>query len=150
MPDFAAEEKKEEFSGGFYNRDTFLSRETLVLILQTGVSGMSYYVDTSEDSADAGLLTSLTEGTELKLFREPGNEHDRWAVTVNTVSGKQIGYITRFKNETLARLLDAGKEIRAYVGKKPEIPDDGDERRRLFAPTERFEVPVDIFMVEHD
>ncbi|MBQ8943985.1 MAG: hypothetical protein IJ050_05730 [Clostridia bacterium] len=73
------------------------------------------------------------------------NEHDRWAVAVCTTDNRDIGYITRFKNETIARLMDLSRQFKAYVAEKPK---DETERRRTTAPTENFEIPMDVYMVE--
>lgn len=150
MSDSAAAENRTGFTGGFYSRDTFRRKESLILVLQTGLAGGKYFLDVNGNPDDRLLLESLKKGSELKLFRDVGNEYDEWAILVSTPEGRDIGHITRFKNETIARLMDEGKEFRAYVGEKPEEPESEEERQRRFAPTERFDVPIDIFMVESD
>ncbi len=61
------------------------------------------------------LLESLVPGTELKLKREPENKHDRWAIAIYTNEGLQLGYVARYKNEAIARLMDSGYVFSAYV-----------------------------------
>ncbi len=80
----------------------------------------------------------LNPGLPLRLHREPANAHDEWAVTVsallpplppagaapNTAPTSSttgtaalpaaevlLGYLPRQKNEVIARLLDAGKNL---------------------------------------
>ncbi|WP_298331123.1 HIRAN domain-containing protein [Asticcacaulis sp.] len=79
-----------------------------ILLLESHVAGTAYY------DADR-LLNSLTLGQTLILRRQPGNRHDDLAIEVIVpVSGK-LGYIPRVHNQPLARLMDAGKTLRAEV-----------------------------------
>lgn len=54
-------------------------------------------------------------GRQLKLVREPDNQYDRWAIKVCTLDGAMLGYLPSWKNQSAARLLDAGKNITAFV-----------------------------------
>lgn len=55
-----------------------------------------------------------------------------------------LGYVTRYKNETIARLMDCGKKFIAIV----DEPRESDKKmNRSMAPTERG-VPVSIYLVE--
>ena len=86
---------------------------------------------------------------ELKLYRDPNNDHDRWAIMVCTTEGKELGYITRYKNETIARLMDIGKVFHAYVDELPDDDeDDEDDPRNDPTPTENFRVPFSVYMEE--
>lgn len=145
MPDFAYEKPQSVIKGGFYNKDFFHPTEKLTLVLQTGLAGISHKLNPEENEEDKKLLETLSVGTELKLYRDVDNEHDRWAVAVCTTDNRDIGYITRFKNETIARLMDLSRQFKAYVAEKPK---DETERRRTTAPTENFEIPMDVYMVE--
>ena len=71
-----------------------------------------------------------------------------WAISVYTTDDKELGYVTRFKNETIARLMDYGKVFHAYVDDPPEPPKDETERRRTRAPTENYSLPFSIYMEE--
>ncbi len=139
----AAEESP--IRSGFFNRDAFRDRRRMLLVLETGVAGLSYKVDMDTPEGRA-LLRSLKPGTELLLLRDTDNEHDRWAVSVYTMDKTELGYITRFKNETVARLMDQGKVFHAYVDKKRELPSDPVQRRRTAAATEDFDLPFSVYM----
>lgn len=133
--------------GGLFSKDSFSKKPRLLLVLKTGVAGFYNYVDKNSAEGKAFLKT-LTPGTELMLYRDPENIHDQWAIAVYTKGGKEIGYVTRFKNETISRLMDLGKKFVAIVDEKREPPADPVERRRTCAPTEGFEVPFSIYLEE--
>lgn len=61
-------------------------------------------------------------GRQLKLIREPDNPYDRWAIRVCTLSGAMLGYLPSKKNQSVARLMDAGKNITAFVDEQACIP----------------------------
>lgn len=123
---------------GFFDSDAFLSKRRSILVLQTGIAGIRHRVDLQSEKGKA-LLASLTPGTELRLYREPENEHDEWAVAVYTTEEEHIGYITRFKNETIARLMDSGKAFHACV-------DKASDKERPAAPTEDDILPIAVYM----
>lgn len=75
-----------------------------ILLLECHVAGTQY-----RDLGDA--LDSLATGTVFALVREPDNPHDALAIKVVTSEGLFLGYVPRAKNEVLARLLDAGKQL---------------------------------------
>lgn len=143
---------------GFFDTDiSNITRES-PLVLRTAISGMKYHID-PETEEGKKILESLTPGTEVRLFRDPDNEHDRWAVAVYSLDDVELGYITRFKNETISRLMDYGKRFTAFVIEHEdplsEIKMEGreltpsEERtiiRRNIAPTEISPVWIDIFM----
>ncbi|MBQ6569963.1 MAG: HIRAN domain-containing protein [Clostridia bacterium] len=140
--------KKEQIiRSGFFDRDAFSQKGRMILVLKTAIAGLFYHVD---DNSDEGkqLLERLTPGTELHLFRDTDNEHDKWAVSVYTSDNRELGYITRFKNETIARLMDYGKVFHAYVDEQPEPPQNENEARRTRTPTEDFKLPFSIYMEE--
>ena len=148
MPEFAYQKKESEIKGGFYAKDSVRRNESLVLVLQTGLAGIHYHLDPERSPEDKEFLENLKPGTELVLYREPENEHDKWAIEVYTQDNRHIGYITRFKNETIARLMDLGREFKAVVCEKPPEPQDDDEYRRTVAPTEDYRISLEIYMVE--
>ena len=73
-------------------------------LLSFWVAGTYYYQAQS-------ALTELPEGTTLRLQREPGNTHDKYAIEIFTESGLKLGYVPRNRNLVLARLMDAGKYL---------------------------------------
>lgn len=119
--------------------------EQKLLVLQTGIAGLQYYVDKNSEEGKA-LLASLTPGTELKLFRDPDNEHDKWAISVYTTDDRKIGYIARFKGETIARLMDCGKRFSAVVDEPPPEPANETEYRRTRTWTENYKVPFSVYL----
>ena len=59
----------------------------------------------------------LKSEVKLNCKREPGNEHDQFAIGL-WFNETKIGYIPRDKNEVIARLLDAGKTFFAILQAK--------------------------------
>ena len=130
---------------GFYNSDAFKEKQKKLLVLKTAIAGIYYHIDMSTEEGKQ-LMSTLTPGTELRLFRDTDNIHDKWAVSVYTTDDVQIGYITRFKNETIARLMDDGKVFYAYIDEQPEPPKNETERRRTRAATEDYRIPFSVYM----
>lgn len=145
MAEILMEKQGQTISAGYFNKDAFRKKEKLLLVLKTGIAGMQYYVDLESEEGKA-LVEKLTPGTELKLFRDPDNEHDEWAVSVYTGEDKEIGYITRFKSETIARLMDYGKKFVAYIDELPDPPKDEVEWRRTRTWTENYKLPFSVYM----
>lgn len=52
------------------------------------------------------------------LIREPQNEFDSFAVAIYSAKQIKLGYLPRDKNESTARLLDAGKSLFAVLMSK--------------------------------
>ena len=85
-----------------------------ILLLECHIAGTTWR-DLSE------VEYTLHAGDELTLHREPANEHDQLAIQVLTSDGAHLGFIPRANNETLARLMDAGKLLFArLIGKSRE------------------------------
>lgn len=145
MADFAYQGQDKPIRSGYFNRDAFHDKSRSILVLKTAVAGLFAYVDADSDEGRA-FLESLTPGTELHIFRDTDNEHDQWAISVYTTENRELGYVTRFKNETIARLMDCGKVFHAYVDEEPEPPKDETERRRTRTPTEDFRLPFSIYI----
>lgn len=147
MADYLIQEKEQPLRSGYFNRDAFREKRRSILVLQTAVAGLKFHID---DNSDDGreLLKSLTPGTELFLYRDADNEYDKWAVSVCTCENRELGHITRFKNETIARLMDYGKVFRAFVDEPPELSQDEDraQARKKRTPTEDFKLPFSIYM----
>ena len=73
------------------------------------------------------LLQNFSEdlnepGRQLKLVREPDNAYDRWATRVVTLEGTMLGYLPARKNQSVARLIDAGKTITVFVDESLQAP----------------------------
>ena len=73
------------------------------------------------------MLQNFTEdlnepGRQLKLVREQDNAHDRWATKVCTLEGTMLGYLPARKNQSVARLMDAGKTITVFVDEELQSP----------------------------
>ena len=73
------------------------------------------------------LLQNFSEdlnepGRQLKLVREPDNAYDRWATRVVTLEGTMLGYLPARKNQSVARLIDAGKTITVFVDEGLQVP----------------------------
>lgn len=60
------------------------------------------------------IAQGLRLGKRLDLVREPANDHDPDAIAVQ-LGQQRIGYVPRRHNTVLARLLDAGKTLRARI-----------------------------------
>lgn len=85
------------------------SRE--LVVLECHVAGTSY-LDL------ASIEPRLNPNDRFLLIRETENEHDKFAVAIYTSDNEKLGYLPRAKNETIARLLDAGKMIFAVLRSK--------------------------------
>jgi hypothetical protein len=78
-----------------------------IALLHCEIAGTGHHCD---DTTGA----KLAQTPILALVREPTNPHDADAIAV-VMSGKKVGYIPRQHNQVLARLLDAGKCLRARI-----------------------------------
>ena len=81
-----------------------------ILVLECLVAGTSFR---KLDKIEPAIKSEV----KLGLKREPGNEHDLFAVAL-WFDETKIGYIPRDKNEVIARLLDAGKSFFAVLSAK--------------------------------
>ena len=131
--------------GRMFRQDTSKPKEKQILVLKTGIAGSQFHIESEEEQA---ALDSLTPGTELLLYREPENEYDEWAIAVYLTEDDKIGFISRFKNETIARLMDAGKKFVAITDDPTQVEDIDEQGRRKGAPTENMAIPVSIYLVE--
>ena len=92
---------------GTINIDVF-SKD--ITVLDCLVAGTSFY---NVKSIDEELKVS----DKLDLQREPTNEYDEFAIAIYFKEQK-IGFIPKIKNESVARLLDAGKKFHAVIKEK--------------------------------
>ena len=145
MAEYQMQERGQPLRSGYFNRDAFQQKERSILVLKTAVAGLYFHVDSNSDEGRE-ILDALTPGTELHLFRDTDNEHDKWAISIYTTDNRELGYVTRFKNETIARLMDYGKVFHAFVDDPPEPPKDDTEARRTRTVTEDYTLPFSIYM----
>ena len=141
-----------EFTETYTNRVEQLAREHAAqqlypekeLVLWTAIAGLQFHVN-RESEEGAAFLHSLKPGTELVLRREPENKYDHWAIIVETLDGKMLGYVTRYKNETIARMMDHGHQFEARI----ESIDDPktEEARTKGTTTEQYILPFSIWLV---
>lgn len=144
------QEAPQSLRGRMYQRDSSKPKEQRILVLQTGIAGLQFHIENEEERA---ALNAITPGTELMLFREPENKHDEWAIAVHLTEDDKLGFISRFKNETIARLMDAGKK---FIGVVDDPKEDSaakeivekEQRRNRRAPTENMALPLSIYLIE--
>ncbi len=143
-----AQEAPSLFRGRMYRRDNAKPKERRTLVLKTGLAGMQFHIQNEEEKA---ALDAIKPGDELMLFREPENEYDEWAIAIYLTEDDKIGFMTRFKNETIARLMDAGKKFIAVVDDPAELEEDTSEHRRSRrAYTENMGLPFSVYLVEQE
>jgi hypothetical protein len=82
-----------------------------LLVLECHIAGTSY-LDLEE------VEPQLKSDDRFLLIREPKNEHDPFAVAIYTTDRHKLGYLPREKNESVSRLLDAGKILFAVLVSK--------------------------------
>ena len=114
------------------------------LVLWTAIAGISHHLD-PDSRKGKRIMKKLTPGTPLKLLREPKNRYDPWAVRVETAEGQTLGYITRFKNETVARMMDHGHRFEAQVEQMSGR--ESEKMRAHRAATEQFILPFSVWLV---
>ena len=61
------------------------------------------------------LIKNLTVSQELKLIREYDNNYDNNAIKVCTLSGSQLGYISKETAKNLSKSIDSGKKYKVTV-----------------------------------
>ena len=140
MSEYLYQEQRDTLEAGFFQKNVFQKKGAQIKVLETSIAGMNFHVENEQEEEN---IRSLEPGKELKLYRDPNNEFDKWAVAVYFDEDDMLGYLTRYKNETIARLMDSGKKFIAIVDEPRE---EEDERQRT-APTERG-VPISVYMVE--
>ena len=144
------QEAPQFFRGRMYQKDHSHPKEQRILVLKTGIAGLQFHIESEEEQA---ALDNMAPGTELMLYRDPDNEYDEWAIAIHLTEVDKLRFITRFKNETIARLMDAGKRFVGVVD-DPETDETAREivekerRRSRRAPTENMAIPISIYLVE--
>ena len=142
--DRAVQEAPMSLRGRMFRQDSSRPKEQRILVLRSGVAGVQFHI---ENSQERRALDDLTPGTELMLFREPDNEMDGFAVAVHLTKNDKLGYISRYKNETIARLMDVGKKFIAVVDDFSDYTEE-ELARSPFSPTENMSLPFSVYLVE--
>jgi len=60
---------------------------------------------------------TVAEGTRLKLLRDTRNRFDSNSIVIKDSKDNRLGFVPMDRNEILARLLEAGKDVYAVVSK---------------------------------
>lgn len=107
----------QKYQGGliqllYQNQGDVVTFKNDILSLECVIAGTTFIKNIKE------IDKTLTEGQALDLKREANNEYDDFAIAIYTKEGSKIGYIPRDRNETMARLMDAGKWFYATVEEK--------------------------------
>jgi hypothetical protein len=87
-----------------------------LIVLECHIAGTSY--QNLEE-----IEPQLNLNDRFLLVRETDNKHDKFAVAIYTSNREKLGYLPRTKNETIARLLDAGKMIFGILRSKKWMDD---------------------------
>ena len=85
------------------------SASVRMLVQSSPLAGFQFY--TGKD-----LWDQMKVGDALALVREAGNPHDANAVRVEW-RGRQLGYVPRRENSTVARHMDMGGTVEARISK---------------------------------
>lgn len=69
------------------------------------------------------LLREIQPGSRITFMREPENHYDEKAIMALDGQGRKLGYISRYENEVLSALMDAGKTLYGIVSHIPRSTD---------------------------
>lgn len=144
----SAQAASQSFRGRMFRQDTSKPKERRILVLKTGLAGAQFNI---KNEAERDALNNIQPGTELLLYREPDNKYDEWAIGVYLTEEDKIGFMSRFKNETIARLMDAGKKFIGIADDPAEQKEEdtfSDKPRTRKAPTENMAIPFSVYLVE--
>ena len=83
-----------------------------IYLLDIHVAGTTHV----ENIAD--LEPKITPDMRLNFFREGDNPHDEHAIRIEDDAQNMLGYVPSGRNEILARLMAAGKQIYGTVQSK--------------------------------
>lgn len=105
------EEKKEE--------DDWIIKK----IFSISLVGVTFRND--DGSSRQEILSYTIDGSDVELRREPDNPYDKWAIAVFNEDNEQMGYLP--SSDDLARFMDKGNRIRAFVEEVTGIPEFGEK-----------------------
>ena len=87
-----------------FTREIFLKE-------QLPIVGMRY------QGGSLALLREIQVGSRITFMREPENHYDQKAIMALDGQGRKLGYISRYENEVLSALMDAGKTLYGIVSR---------------------------------
>ena len=93
-----------------FTREIFLKE-------QLPIVGMRY------QGGSLALLREIQVGSRITFMREPENHYDQKAIMALDGQGRKLGYISRYENEVLSALMDAGKTLYGIVSHIPRSTD---------------------------
>lgn len=132
------ESKVKTLEGAFFRPDAFKQKKVELKILETRIANTLFEYGSEDEIQE--YSDKYPAGTEVFLYRDADNLYDKWAVEITDDQKEVIGYVSAFKNETVARLLDAGKKITAFILDESET-----ENGEYGAPTEKG-LPIAVYM----
>lgn len=80
-----------------------------VFLLSCHVAGTNFRPEIAE------IEPTFKIGAKFRLHREPQNKFDELAIAIYDANKNHLGFVPQAKNEVLARLLDAGKQLSAEL-----------------------------------
>ena len=135
-----------------------------IRILKTGLAQVNRYIDMSKSENVKYFEELASPGTQLKLKRVKDFPGDPFRIEVFAPDDRFLGRVTVGKNETAARLMDAGLHIIAIVNESlpihdsdssqgmPDVADPNDpgwnERSRMMAGYDNCNLPYCIYLVD--
>ena len=111
-----------------FTREIFLKE-------QLPIVGMRY------QGGSLDLLREIQPGSRITFMRELENHYDQKAIMALDGQGRKLGYISRYENDVLSALMDAGKTLYGIVSHIPRSTD----MRTSGPPTVLY---VDLYMRE--
>ncbi len=94
-----------------------------IRILKTGLANVQDHIDMSLPENRVFFERLAEPGTQLVLKRVHDHENDPFRVEVYSPDDRYLGRVTVGKNETVARMMDAGLKVVAIVNKSLPIHD---------------------------
>jgi len=135
-----------------------------IRILKTGLFGVDRYIDMSVPENILYFEKLAEPGTRLKLRRIKDYPTDPFRIEVYAPDDRFLGRVTIGKNETAARLMDAGLILEAIVNKSlpvhgsdspleaaniPGTVDSGwDEASRIAKGYDNCNLPFCIYLID--
>ena len=105
-----------------------------IRILKTGIANVQNHIDMSLPENRAFFERLAEPGTQLKLKRVRDNEYDPFCIEVYSPDDRYLGRVTTGKNETTARMMDAGLKVVAIVNKSLPVHDsDADVEQSAYS-----------------
>ena len=86
-----------------------------IRLLKTGLFAVDRHIDMRMPENQLYFEKLATPGTELRLVRSHDKPDNPFWIDVYSMDGRYLGRVTEGKDQTVARLMDAGFEIVAIV-----------------------------------